>query len=42
MCCLRLQEREIIKRRHHISTYRVHVELPYLSSLYYALIYQGE
>jgi hypothetical protein len=33
MCCLHLQEREIIERGHHISVFRVHVKLPYLSPL---------
>ena len=33
MCCLHLQAREIIERGHHISVYRVHVSLPYLSTL---------
>jgi hypothetical protein len=28
MCCLHLQEREIIERGHHISVYRLQVKLP--------------
>ena len=31
MCSLHLQTREIIGRGHHISVYRIHVKLPYLS-----------